>query len=131
MLKNIAVVLVLTLVCAGCQSREKKDVCIEKQPDKITLNINIEQTTAGKTVVPSKAPQAAKRLSASNTRKKTAPPAVRRRPVQETVPRGSIESDLNSVEQQHLREIRRRNKQTKMENEKRVFGGFSAGELFK
>ena len=133
MLKNIAAVLVLTLICAGCRSNHRKDAHVEKQPGKIILNVNIEhkQSTVEKSVVPPKAPAAAKRSTASNARKKAVPAAVKNRPVQEKVPRGSIESDLNSVEQQHLREIRRRNQKNQMENEKRVFGGFSAGELFK
>ena len=133
MLKNITAVLVLTLICVGCRSNERVHSRAVKQPDKVILNVNIEQTTAGKNSVRREEPKKHKRSSAVPSRKKApAPaPAVKRRPAQEIVPRSSFENDLNKVEQQHLQEIRRRNRQQQMENEKRVFGGFSAGKLFK
>jgi hypothetical protein len=135
MLKNITAVLVLTLICVGCRSNERVHSRAVKQPDKVILNVNIEQTTAGKNSVRREEPKTHKRSSAAPSRKKApapAPaPASRHRPAQEIVPRSSFENDLNKVEQQHLQEIRRRNRQQQMENEKRVFGGFSAGKLFK
>lgn len=133
MLKNITAVLVLTLICVGCRSNERVHSRAVKQPDKVILNVNIEQTTAEKKSVRREEPKKHKRSSAAPSRKKApAPaPASRHRPAQEKVPRSSFENDLNKVEQQHLQEIRRRNRQQQMENEKRVFGGFSAGKLFK
>lgn len=46
-----------------------------------------------------------------------------------TAPQG-FDRELNSVEQQHLQEVRRRNQQQKLDNERKVFGGFTDG-LFK
>ena len=48
---------------------------------------------------------------------------------QESSPRG-IDRNLNSVEQQHLNEVRERNRQQQRDSERNVFGGFTDG-LFK
>ena len=42
----------------------------------------------------------------------------------------SEEKSANTVEK-YLRDVRRRQQQQKRENERRVFGGFSPGELFR
>ena len=47
----------------------------------------------------------------------------------EPSPRG-IDRNLNSVEQQHLNEVRERNRQQQRDSERNVFGGFADG-LFK
>ena len=48
---------------------------------------------------------------------------------QESSSRG-IDRNLNSVEQQHLNEVRERNRQQQRDSERNVFGGFADG-LFK
>ena len=137
MLKNFTVLLGLPLLFTGCSSSEKHYPHHDGKPEKISLTINVNQAPAEHKVRQDKAvkkqpPANTPRKNISSQRKyNAAGRAADKRRQQSNIPRGSIDGDLNSVEQQHLREIRRRNQQQKMENEKRVFGGFSAGELFK
>ncbi len=131
MFKNIAILALPVILFAGCRSAEDSPAATADQPEKITLTINVQQAPAPEKPAVKRPVAPEKPHRKAQVKKTSAPAASRQRSVKEEIPRGSIDGDLNNVEQKYLRDVRRRQQQQKRENERRVFGGFSPGELFR
>ena len=151
--KLIVLLLLCMISVAGCRN-SKRDELPEVKPlpgdenVRVTLNVNITDTPdavpADKVAAPAakteqKSRKVRKKSSGSNQiilspkAKKNLQKKQSQRRRKELVPSGVgiIDSELNSVEQSYLREIRSRREQQVRNSEQQVFGSFSPGNIFK
>ena len=148
MKKSLLFFFALCVIVSGCRSR-KQDELPEVKPlpgeEKVhvTLNVNISDNTAQ---APAEARKKTKidrpeKVRASRKNQIILSPKTRKdvekkqaqRKRKELVPSGVgiIDSELNSVEQSYLREVRARREQQVRTSEQQVFGSFSPGNIFK
>ena len=150
--KLVILLLVCVMLGAGCRSSQR-DKLPEVKPlpgdgnVKVTLNVNISDTPAaapGDKSAPPAVPAAKKekarkkpvrkdQMILSPKSQKSLEKKQSQRKKMELVPSGVgiIDSDLNSVEQSYLREVRSRREQQVQRSEQQVFGSFSPGNIFK
>ena len=132
MLKNIFfyIAMILLAACGGCRT-ESPVPEVTPLPEghgkvRITLDVNINDAAevparAAKKSVPEPAVPG-KHVPAyrKKTAEKTSAPAK----VQEPPPAGTLDVELNSVEQQYVQQVRQRNRQMRRKNQKEVFGSW-------
>ena len=150
-MKKSLLLLPILLLLAACRSNDRDRLPEVKPLDgdenvHITLNVNINDSPAGssekkskKTFAAGKKRKAEKRrsgqkqviLSPKTEKQLEKKQAQRKR--HELVPSGVgiIDSELNSVEQSYLKEVRSRREQQVWNSERHVFGSFSPGNIFK
>ena len=148
MKKSLLLFFAVCVIVSGCRSR-KQDELPEVKPlpgdekVQVTLNVNITDSTLQ---VPAESPQKQKddrqkkvrvpkknQIILSPKAKKDMEKKQAKRKRKELVPSGVgiIDSELNSVEQSYLREVRARREQQVRTSEQQVFGSFSPGNIFK
>ena len=151
--KFVILLSILMIFGIGCRSRQH-DRLPEVKPlpgeenVRVTLDVNISDTASASAVDkvstsasrPEKEVKKVNKKSSQNKQVILSPRAKKslekkqsQRRRKELVPSGVgiIDSELNSVEQSYLREIRSRREQQVRNSEQQVFGSFSPGNIFK
>ena len=146
--KLVILLLVCVMLGAGCRSSQRDKLPeVKPLPGDGNVNVNISDTPAaapGDKSAPPAVPAAKKekarkkpvrkdQMILSPKSQKSLEKKQSQRKKMELVPSGVgiIDSDLNSVEQSYLREVRSRREQQVQRSEQQVFGSFSPGNIFK
>ena len=146
MKKNALLLFAALLILSGCRNGKHDDLPEVKplpgeEKVQVTLNVNIVDGEKPKAPKPEKK-EIARQPKAPEKKKVIPPPAARKkqekknaenkRKKREFVPSGVglIDSDLNSVEQAYLQQIRSRREQQVRTSEQHVFGSFSPNTVF-
>ncbi len=157
MKKNALFLLSALLLLGGCRSGKHHDLP-EVKPlpgeEKVHVTLNVNISDDGKNALPATQDSGKKKAQPEKkerVKRKKSPqsnqiilsPAARKkqdrkrsedkRRKRELVPSGVglIDSDLNSVEQSYLQQVRRRREQQVRNSEQQVFGSFSPNNIFK